>query len=441
MFRTECDDFISVREKLCDAGDATDADLFGCFTGADLVAHDFDRFGWRPDEGDASLSDGTSKVGILREESVPGVDGVGPRFFDRIQNRLGVEVALSRGLAAQSEGVVGKSDMKRITVELGVDRNGLDSEFLARSNHSNGNLASIGDEDGRKRGWHWHIVWLVEMAATREVPGPNGTRFRVVEFVTATDSTNADLLDRAANGELPGVVRITDHQRRGRGRQGRTWFDQAASLNQPPSSLLMSTLLHMDPAVAPLVPLAKGLAVVEALGAEWGVELSLTWPNDVIVAGVDGVADRKLAGTLSEATLVSDPLNPGDQVLAVVVGTGVNLDFGATWRAEAPDDVKQRAIDLAEVAGVASINRDAVADAILRRLDTTLSEIESDVPSFLARYRTRCATIGRSVELDHPKGIVRGSAVDIDGSGALVIETSEGRQTFDAGEVHTNRKN
>ena len=54
------------------------AGLLGGEAGADLVAHDLDGLGRRADEGDAALGDGPGEVGVLREEAVAGVDGVGP---------------------------------------------------------------------------------------------------------------------------------------------------------------------------------------------------------------------------------------------------------------------------------------------------------------------------------------------------------------------------
>ncbi len=209
----------------------------------------------------------------------------------------------------------------------------------------------------------------------------------------------------------------------------------------------MSVLLHVDPDVAPLVPLAAGLAVVEAIEAGWGVELQLTWPNDVVHVSPDGGPDRKLAGILAEAMVIV-PQAGSVPTLAVVVGTGINLDLGDTWRAVAPEDVRARAVDLTELSGSAlyttelpatPIRRDDVADAVLRRLEVTLDDMESTSRAFVDRYRRRCVTIGRSVELTHPAGPVQGTAVDVDDAGFLVLETSDGRKAFDAGEVHTRR--
>jgi hypothetical protein len=45
--------------------------------GRDLVAHHADRLGRRPDEDEAALLDAFGEVGVLAQEAVAGVDGLG----------------------------------------------------------------------------------------------------------------------------------------------------------------------------------------------------------------------------------------------------------------------------------------------------------------------------------------------------------------------------
>jgi len=37
--------------------------------------------------------------------------------------------------------------MQRVPIELGIDRNGLDSEFSGGPNNSDSNFSTVGDED------------------------------------------------------------------------------------------------------------------------------------------------------------------------------------------------------------------------------------------------------------------------------------------------------
>ena len=51
-------------------------------------------------------------------------------------------------------------------------------------------------------------------------------------------------------------------------------------------------------------------------------------------------------------------------------------------------------------------------------------------------YRARCETLGRRVTLSRPDGPdVRGTAVEVDDDGRLVIEAEDGRRAWAAGDV------
>lgn len=271
-------------------------------------------------------------------------------------------------------------------------------------------------------------VWLAEMTPTREVPpedddrprlrpGPAGTRFTQVRHVTSTGSTNADLLEVVRSGApLDGTVLVTDHQTAGRGRQGRTWQDQ------PAGSLLVSVLLRADPAWAPLVPLATGLAAVAALADRAGVDARLKWPNDVLVPAA---GERKLAGILAEAAT-------RDGALWVVVGMGCNL----SWPEDRPPELGDRLVALADVTGTAVPARDDLLDAWLGHLDRRLGQLGTDPVALLADYRQACLSIGRTVRIDTPAGEVEGVVADVADDGALLLRVDGAVRRFQAGDVH-----
>ncbi len=243
-------------------------------------------------------------------------------------------------------------------------------------------------------------------------------RFSEIRWIEETGSTNRDLLEAAVGGRAAGSVLVTDHQTAGRGRQGRTWIDD------PGRSLLFSVLLRPDPAHVSVLPLVKGMAIVDAIGEFGGVDAKLKWPNDVLVADHDGT-ERKLAGTLAEAVMT-------DGGLAVVIGTGINVAFVTG----PPMEVADRAIDLASV-GAAMIDREILLDRILTRLDQWLGELERHGPTaIISAYRPRCCTLGRVVTIATPSGDLTGEAVDIAANGALVLEVDGERHEVLAGDTH-----
>ena len=118
-------------------------------------------------------------------------------------------------------------------------------------------------------------------------------------------------LARALAADGHQLVITARHQREGRGRLGRAWWDEAGE------SLLVSVLLR--PAVAPTrVPqlgLVAGVAVVDAVTAATGLTPGLRWPNDVMVG------ERKICGVLAEAATARD-----GTIERVILGIGLNVN-------------------------------------------------------------------------------------------------------------------
>lgn len=130
----------------------------------------------------------------------------------------------------------------------------------------------------------------------------------MIEYLTETGSTNADLVTRLRAGALvrEGQWLVAERQVAGRGRGGRVWFDGHGNF-------MGSTVVHTghgDPSPGTLA-LVAGLAVQQVVvaGLPESIRATLKWPNDVML----GTA--KLAGILLE--------REGD---AVILGIGVNLD-------------------------------------------------------------------------------------------------------------------
>ena len=242
-----------------------------------------------------------------------------------------------------------------------------------------------------------------------------GAPWRHLEVVEETGSTNADLIARAAAGEyIGGVVLITEHQTAGRGRMGRSW--SAA----PRAQITLSVGVRaVDVPVAGWgwLPLATGVAVVDAIAAVTGVEPGLKWPNDVLVG------DRKLAGILAEVA-------PSETV--IVVGVGVNV----TLR---PDEIGDpRATSLLEL-GVQNPDRDVLVARLLRELGSRIvdwRDIGGADAGLIDDYRRRSVTIGNPVRATLPGGReIIGIARSIDERGRLCIESDGETTAVSAGDV------
>lgn len=253
----------------------------------------------------------------------------------------------------------------------------------------------------------------------REAAGV-GSRWRAIDVVAETGSTNADLAARVRAGEAPDAVLVTSYQSAGRGRQGRTWTAP------PGSGIAMSVSLR--PAVAPerwtWLPLLAGLAVAEAVRQTSDLPALVKWPNDVLVGG------KKLCGVLVER--VEAPSGA-----ACVVGIGVNVSLRSD---QLPVPTATSLVLAAEELGApgAAPLRNVLVAAVLVSLQRVLERWEA-VPedrSTAVFYRERCDTLGRRVRVELAGGrSVEGLAEDVDAGGRLRLLTAAGRQVFGAGDV------
>jgi BirA family biotin operon repressor/biotin-[acetyl-CoA-carboxylase] ligase len=204
------------------------------------------------------------------------------------------------------------------------------------------------------------------------------------------------------------------------------------------------------------VPLLAGVAVAAAVQAVAGLDARLKWPNDVLVG------DRKLAGILAEQSAG-----------AIVAGAGINV---STSRAELPVETATSLV----LEGAQRTDRQRLLCAVLAEFErmylgwagrpaadgsaadgsaadrsaadrsaadrsaadrsaaspVTTEPGDADACGLRAEYRRRCVTLGRRVRVEFPGGeAVRGTALDVDPDGRLVVGTAEGPLVVSAGDV------
>lgn len=236
---------------------------------------------------------------------------------------------------------------------------------------------------------------------------------RGVEAHATIGSTNdraRQLLDELG---VEGRAVVAEEQTDGRGRRGRTW------LSPPGRNLMVSVAVRPRIAAANAWQLGMGVALAARKACSPLASVGLKWPNDV-VAG-DGA---KLGGLLIETT-ISD-----SQVATAVIGLGINVNWP---RSEMPAEIAAGATSLGELAGT-EIDRADLLGALLDALDDELTALEAG-RSPLARYRAACVTLGADVAVDTSDGRIEGRALEIDDSGALVVETTAGRVALVSGEI------
>lgn len=250
---------------------------------------------------------------------------------------------------------------------------------------------------------------MIEQTPPRSPLEPGSLRRAVgdswdLTLLPTAGSTN----EIAAARPVPRRVVVADHQVAGRGRLDRTWATPAGS------ALTFSAVVRPELADAywPLIPLASGLAVADAV-RRLGARAAVKWPNDVLIP------PGKLAGILIERT--------GDPPVAVI-GIGINVDLRSC---ELPVPT---ATSLA-IAGI-QVTRAELLGQVLRALDGRLGELTADPAGFVTSYRDACDTVGREVEVFMPSGErLRGRATDVDEYGRLVVEVGGEPIAISAGDV------
>ena len=65
----------------------------------------------------------------------------------RADHRWNIQIALGQLRRSDADGFVGKADGQRVPVGFAINRDRADAQFLARANHAQRNLATIGYED------------------------------------------------------------------------------------------------------------------------------------------------------------------------------------------------------------------------------------------------------------------------------------------------------
>lgn len=133
---------------------------------------------------------------------------------------------------------------------------------------------------------------------------------RRIDYYTIIDSTM-----RAAVGLPIGSVVLAGEQTAGQGRHGHTWH------SEPHAGIYCSIVFYP----APVLTLAIGLGVVEAITEVTGLVCDIRWPNDLMLAG------KKCAGILVQ--LVNN---------TAIAGIGINVNHASFPPELAPDATSLR---------------------------------------------------------------------------------------------------
>lgn len=226
---------------------------------------------------------------------------------------------------------------------------------------------------------------------------------RMVLWLEQTDSTMLDAARLAGGGCPSGTVVGAETQTAGQGRLGRAW------LSEKESGLYFSVVLwvSLPPEQVPILTMAVGLAVAEAITQTTGLAVDLRWPNDILIG------DRKLCGILLQ-----------QHHQAIVCGIGLNVNHG-----EFPDALADTATSLRIAAG-RTVDREALLSAVLEAIDRHVDILQQQGKDAVLRLFASASSYvtGRRVVVDQGDRQLRGTTAGLDANGFLLLALDNGKR-------------
>lgn len=267
----------------------------------------------------------------------------------------------------------------------------------------------------KTRGRGYRITGGMELLVKHQVHGaiskPALQLLDRLEVLDTTESTNNVVRGEIEKGSAKGFVCFSERQTGGRGRHGREWVSPFGC------NIYMSLSWHFDGGAAELegLSLAVGVAVARVLES-FGVDnLSLKWPNDILLD------KKKVGGILLE--MMGDPIGE----CQVIVGVGINLGM-----------TDGRSIDQAwaDLSSCSKIRRNALAGALITKLLPMLDAYsEQGFLAYREEWESFDAYRNAPIKLITPRQTVRGLGRGISPTGAIRIEVDGAVESYSGGEI------
>lgn len=223
----------------------------------------------------------------------------------------------------------------------------------------------------------------------------------LIHYFPEVSSTMDIAREMARKGAPHFSVVIAGRQISGRGRLRRTWHSNDGGL--------YFTLI-----LRPGIPLqwcfrvnfAASLALCRTLRSLTGLNAAVKWPNDILIDG------KKLSGMLSEMEAEAE------MVSFITVGIGINVNNDPT--ADEPN-----ACSLGQLLRK-PVSRKKILTRFLDELQAYLDASDENLEKTIAEWKELNCTLGRRVSVITPQETSTGLALDIDSTGALILELADG---------------
>jgi len=209
-------------------------------------------------------------------------------------------------------------------------------------------------------------------------------------------------------------------QTRGRGRSERHWSSPQGLGLYVSFGFLLENRSRLG-----LLPLATGIAIVEALSRFGDLQLAIKWPNDILWT------NHKLAGILTETIIY------GDRLTCISgIGINVNQDLG-----DFPPPLQDSATSLKMILGH-RVSIEEVLTALTHTFLAWLEKLENEPEVSISHAINRLSQHSRGdrIRFHHGDQIIEGAFVQIGVDGGLILEYADGsRKTYYSGEIQMEK--
>lgn len=233
-------------------------------------------------------------------------------------------------------------------------------------------------------------------------------------YLNEVDSTNnyAKKVSDSLNADF---LVVSDMQTLGKGRLGRSWDSPSGS------SIFMSLCIKPDIAIekASIITLVMAVSLCEAIEEIYSIEPLIKWPNDIVFNS------KKISGILTEMS--SDM----DGIKYIISGVGINVN-----NKDFPDNIKETASSLFLETGILMDRARLIASTVYHFYNNFNIFLKTeDMTNLKEKYEKHLANIGKEVKILDPKNKYTATALGIDESGALLVNTDGKIKRIISGEV------
>jgi BirA family biotin operon repressor/biotin-[acetyl-CoA-carboxylase] ligase len=246
---------------------------------------------------------------------------------------------------------------------------------------------------------------------------------RKIYYFDIIDSTQNFALRLSQKSHENGSVVIAERQTNGRGRLNRKWIS-------PKGGIWLSILLkpRFELSHISLFPMITSLSLAIAIEKTLKIRPELKWPNDLMLNG------EKIAGIIIDIAIESNNIE------YLVIGVGINFRIQ-------PDKISKLINNSQREYKVATIvkeNQDGNPIELVQQFLFELEQmynkvISNSIEEIKKEWIKRSSTIGKKITVTTTTGLLKGKAIGIDETGALLLSNRGKIQRLLAGDITYNR--